>query len=153
MCSGQYQNRSEQFPGVISPEHGYVLRLCPGHSIWATRPLSLASALEDSPQGLWGPGGTPSPWTQPLQKGHQPISQCQQGGIIFFFFCHFIFLIEGYLLYRMWFSVIPQQESAIGTPMSPPSEGKSFCYWGISDPFFPNFHIHVLYLLDVSKEL
>ena len=32
------------------------------------------------------------------------------------------FLIEGYLLYRiLWFSVIHQQESAIGTPMSPPS--------------------------------
>ena len=39
------------------------------------------------------------------------------------FFCHFIFLTEGYLLYRiLWFSVIHQQESAIGTPMSPPSQ-------------------------------
>ena len=34
------------------------------------------------------------------------------------FFCHLIFLIEEYLLYKMlWFSVIHQQESA----MSPPS--------------------------------
>ena len=43
--------------------------------------------------------------------------------VFFFFFCHFIFLTEGYLLYRiLWFSVIHQQESAIGTPMSPPSQ-------------------------------
>ena len=40
----------------------------------------------------------------------------------FFFFCHFIFLIEGYLLYRIfWFSVIYQQKSAIGTPFCVPS--------------------------------
>ena len=38
------------------------------------------------------------------------------------FFCPLIFLIEGYLFYRIsWFSVIHQQESAIGTPMSRPS--------------------------------
>ena len=34
----------------------------------------------------------------------------------------FNFLIEEWMLYRIsWFSVIHQQESAIGTPMSPPS--------------------------------
>ena len=39
-----------------------------------------------------------------------------------FFFLLF-FLIEGYLLYRiLWFSVMHQQESAIHTPMSPPSQ-------------------------------
>ena len=41
--------------------------------------------------------------------------------LIFFYICIFYFncLIEGWLLYRLlWFSVIHQQESAIGTPMS-----------------------------------
>ena len=49
---------------------------------------------------------------------------CSCSFVYFFsFFCHYIFLIEGYLLYRiLWFSVIHQQESAIGTPMSPPSQ-------------------------------
>ena len=38
------------------------------------------------------------------------------------FFFHLIFLIEGYLLYRiLWFSIIHKQESAIGIPLSPPS--------------------------------
>ena len=37
-------------------------------------------------------------------------------------FCHFSFLIEGYLLCKiLWFSVM-HQDLVIGTPMSPPSQ-------------------------------
>ena len=58
------------------------------------------------------------------------------------------FLIEGYLLYRiLWFSVIQQQESVIGTPMAPPSQ--TF----LPLPPYPNLQLFSLLSVKERSEL